>query len=62
MNLLILYSLPKRQEGTGTHLGANTLVTAILESSLYNVDAGLESAILESSFELINFRTQPCAC
>ena len=62
MNLLILYSLPKRQEGTGAHLGTNTLVIAILESSLYNVDTELESAILKSSFELINFRTQPCAC
>ena len=62
MDLLILQSLPQRQEATGTLLGANTLVTAILESSLYSVDTGLESAILEYSFELINHRTQPCAC
>ena len=61
-HLLILKSLPERQEQTGAQPGTETLATAILGTLFFHMDTGAGSAILEYSLQLISLEIWPCLC
>lgn len=61
-HLLILKSLPERQEQTGAQPGTETLATAILGSLFYHVDTGARCAVLEYSLQLMSLEIWPWLC